>query len=411
MGLEKKLLAAGLLLFLLLASCSPRLQKRERPAPPSPPIRVLLAEIASVDSLEFSGLYHLQTEEARYAFGRQAPKVFFRVDSSGFRIYNNKRFFQFRTTHRVSFNPAEPSSGIRYRGKSYAGRIALVYKNRKLLLIEQLPLEKYIAGVVPAEIFTNKSEWFEAVKAQAVCARTYAYKKMKSRQNADFDVYSDVRDQAYGGTGRQTLLGNKATEQTRGSVLYYKDSLAHTYFHACDGGVSEAVEDVWGQKNRPYLNSRQDVLNDSFSCRTSPVFRWRQTRSMAQLDSAYAFMFGHGFSDSTVSDTTRIALSLRVASRTPSGRVRQLELRYGREKRILSGYAIRRFLAWPLGGYLPSTLFRLEKKGDKLHIIGGGNGHGVGLCQYGAMGRSEKGMRFYHILQSYYPGTHLEKVY
>ena len=320
MGSEKKLLAAGLLLFLLLASCSPRLQKRERPAPPSPPIRVLLAEIASVDSLEFSGLYHLQTEEARYAFGRQAPKVFFRVDSSGFRIYNNKRFFQFRTTHRVSFNPAEPSSGIRYRGKSYAGRIALVYKNRKLLLIEQLPLEKYIAGVVPAEIFTNKSEWFEAVKAQAVCARTYAYKKMKSRQNADFDVYSDVRDQAYGGTGRQTLLGNKATEQTRGSVLYYKDSLAHTYFHACDGGVSEAVEDVWGQKNRPYLNSRQDVLNDSFSCRTSPVFRWRQTRSMAQLDSAYAFMFGHGFSDSTVSDTTRIALSLRVASRTPSGR-------------------------------------------------------------------------------------------
>ncbi|HHM02890.1 MAG TPA: SpoIID/LytB domain-containing protein [Caldithrix abyssi] len=406
-----KKLAAAFFLLILLASCSPRLKKQERPAPPSPPIRVLLAEIASVDSLEFSGLYHLQTEEARYAFGARTPRVYLRVDSSGFRIYNKKRFLQFRTTHRVSFNPAQSASYIRYRGHKYAGRISLIYKKGKLLLIEQLPLEHYIAGVVPAEIFTNKKKWFEAVKAQAVCARTYAYKKIQSRKKAEFDVYGDVRDQAYGGLGRQTLLGDKATEQTRGSVLFYKDSLAYTYFHACDGGASESVADVWGQKERPYLTGRQDALGDSFSCAAAPVFRWRQTRSMAQLDSAYAFMFGHGFSDSTVSDTTRIALSLRVASRTPSGRVKQLELLYGGEKRILSGYAIRRFLAWPLGGYLPSTLFRLEKKGDKLRIIGGGNGHGVGMCQYGAMGRSEKGMRFYHILQSYYPGTHLEKVY
>ncbi len=411
MRLKKQILIPGVLALFLLASCTPRLQKRDRPAPPSPPIRVLLAEIGSVDSLEFTGLYHLQTEEARYAFGTRAPKVFLRVDSSGFRLYNDKRFFQFRTTHRVSFNPAHASATLLYRGRSYAGRITLVYKNGKLLLIEQLPLEEYIAGVVPAEIFTNKSKWFEAVKAQAVCARTYAYKKIQSRQKAEFDVYSDVRDQAYGGRGRQTPLGNKATEQTRGSVLYYRDSLARAYFHACDGGVSESVTDVWGQNNRPYLTSRQDVAGDSFSCQGSPVFRWRQTRTMGQLDSAYAYMFGQGFGDSTVTDTTRISLRLRVAARTPSGRVKQLELLYGGEKRVLSGYAIRRFLAWPLGGYLPSTLFRLEEKDNRLRIIGGGNGHGVGMCQYGAMGRAEKGMRFYHILQSYYPGTHLEKVY
>ncbi len=407
----KQLLIPGVLLLLGLAACTPGLQKHQRSVPPSPPIRVLLGEINSVDSLVFSGEYQLQTEEARYAFGRQASRVFFRVDSNGFRIYNQKRFFQFRTTHRVSFNPVQSTATILYHGQKYAGRIMLVYQKGKLLLIEQLPLEKYIAGVVPAEIFTNKREWFEAVKAQAVCARTYAYKKIQSRQKAEFDVYSDVRDQAYGGVGRQTLLGNKATEQTRGSVLYYRDSLARAYFHACDGGVSESVEDVWAQKKQPYLIRRQDVAGDSFSCKGAPAFRWRETRTLGQLDSAYVYMFGHGFRDSTVTDTTRISLSLRVAARTPSGRVKQLELLYGGEKKVLSGYAIRRFLAWPLGGYLPSTLFRLEKEDNRLRIVGGGNGHGVGMCQYGAMGRAAKGMRFYHILQSYYPGTHLEKVY
>jgi len=402
------LYVAGLL-FLTVA-CTPRLQGPSGAPPPSPPVRVLIGEVTHKDSLTFSGACYLYTPEARYAFGNNNNRLTVTVDSSGFRLYNSKRFFRFLPGDQVRI---EPTAGARFHfhNKAYGGTLMLRHTSKELRLVEHLPVEEYLRGVVPAEIFTTRAEWFEAVKAQAVVARTYVAARMKRKADKVFDVYGDVRDQAYGGVGNHTALADQAVRDTRGSVLMYENKLIEAYYHACDGGISEDPGEVWGNAAPPYLSVRQDVLADSFACGGATVFRWHQTLTVAQLDSAFADRFGFSLRDSTVKDTTCIPISLNVARRSASGRVTRLNLKYGTYQKTLKGNEIRRFLAWPPGGYLPSTLFRLESDDNRIHIIGGGNGHGVGMCQYGAMARSRAGMRFYHILQSYYPGTRLEKIW
>ena len=78
---------------------------------------------------------------------------------------------------------------------------------------------------------------------------------------------------------------------------------------------------------------------------------------------------------------------------------------------MLKGFGIRRFFSGPNGSILPSTFFKLVSSDSLIVIQGGGHGHGVGLCQYGALYKAEKGLKYYHILQTYFPGTNLEKVY
>ena len=106
-----------------------------------------------------------------------------------------------------------------------------------------------------------------------------------------------------------------------------------------------------------------------------------------------------------------IPFVLDVSERYNSGRIKKMSIRYGVDRRELSGYEIRRFFGWPPGTLLPSTLVKFSSHDSLLSIEGAGNGHGVGLCQYGAMYKAQKGLQYYHILQSYFPGTTLKKLY
>ena len=106
-----------------------------------------------------------------------------------------------------------------------------------------------------------------------------------------------------------------------------------------------------------------------------------------------------------------ISIRILVKERSASGRVTKMVVNYGEDQRELKGYEIRRFLGWPKGDLLPSTLFSLSASDSSIIIKGAGNGHGVGMCQYGAMYKAQKGLQYYHILQSYFPGTVLKKVY
>ena len=103
---------------------------------------------------------------------------------------------------------------------------------------------------------------------------------------------------------------------------------------------------------------------------------------------------------------------MRIVDRTESGRVNTLEVIYADTSALLHGTEVRRFLAWPPGGYLPGGLFYFAQTSDStLEIRGGGYGHGVGMCQWGAMNMSQNGFKYYHILSKYYPGTVLKRKY
>ncbi len=376
----------------------------------SPEIRVLLSEIEQKDTLTFDGKFVLRTEEATYEFGSLNNKIVLENLSNGFKIYNQNRLLLFRNSDSVYFEPLENDNLFLLGKQQYSGVVFLKKVDKKLFLINLLPVEEYLKGVVPAEIFTTKNEYLEAIKAQAICARSYALRKIEQKK-PHFDVYANTNDQVYKGNGVRTDLGDQAVDETFGTVIMFNDKLAEVYYHSTDGGIQADVAELWPEKRAPYLTSRQDLIGNEFACSQSPYFRWEKMITANKFDSLYLNFYGEQKLNKEVQDTTKLDIQLTVTERTRSGRIKFLKLNYADNEKTLKDYEIRRFFSLSQGKLLPSLLFKINTKNNNFILKGAGNGHGVGMCQYGAMYKSEKGMRYYHILQSYFPGTKLKKIY
>jgi stage II sporulation protein D len=381
----------------------------------SPEIRVLLNEISKKDSLTFKGEYKLISEEAEYAFGTQNRKIFIKPGISSLLIYNDFRYLEYQKTNLIKVLAATENSYFTYRGSDYSGDLILaVTKDSIIQIINELPLEEYLRGVVPAEIYTSDIENIEAVKAQTICARTYAINRMNERRNNNFHVYGDSRDQVYKGLFVYHLNADKAINETRGVILSYMNQPAVVYYHSTCGGKLEAVENVFSPNQIKYLSGGTDAISDVISCSASPKFRWQETRTIDQIDSTIQLLYPFTLipDSASIKDTTTVSLELSIAERTNSGRVKALKLIIPDTTLILENYQIRRILGKPGGETLPSTLFYLSQENDStITIHGGGFGHGVGLCQWGAMNMSKRGFKYYHILSKYFPGTILSKGY
>ncbi len=394
-----------------LFSCIPQ-TKETSPEINIPIVKVHLNTITATDTIKFDGSYFMDTEEARYEFGKSNDEVFISLVKDGYKVYNDNRLFLFRKTDKIAFVPGDKSATFAINDYSYEGELRVITADsNSLYLINNIDLESYLKGVVPAEIFTNNDTLIDAVKAQAICARSYSLKKMGHNKNKPFHMYSDVRDQVYNGASIRTTLGDFSVDETRGSILIHGKEIADIYFHASCGGVLEAIENVWSRKAKAYLSSGQDVIGKQFADIESPYFRWTQERSSGQLDTLYKHSFGISHLADIVRDTMDIPFTVNVSERYDSGRIKKMFIQYGTDRRELSGYQIRRFFGWPPGTLLPSTLLKFTSNDSELVIQGAGNGHGVGLCQYGAMYKAQKGLQYYHILQSYFPGTTLKKLY
>lgn len=138
-----------------------------------------------------------------------------------------------------------------YRGGAMFKRLS----NSDMTVINRLPIEEYLYGVVPKEM---SGSWpIEALKAQSVCARNFTYKNMKKHKAQGFDLCSTVDCQAYGGVAIEHKNSTKAVDETRGKAIYYMDSLAEIYYHANSGGRTEDIENVWS-KALPYMRGVKD---------------------------------------------------------------------------------------------------------------------------------------------------------
>ena len=156
-----------------------------------PLIKVLLATTPQIDTLTFSGVFFMETEEARYEFGNANNRVFVEPIPDGFKIFNENRLFLFRPSDSAVFVPEKPESEFVLDNKQYRGSCIIQKRDSlKLNFINETDLESYLKGVVPAEIFTNDDSFLEAIKAQAICARTYALRKMQnSKSNLRFPYF------------------------------------------------------------------------------------------------------------------------------------------------------------------------------------------------------------------------------
>jgi stage II sporulation protein D len=306
--------------------------------------------------------------------------------------------------------PGEDGVFVTWNGKRYRGDLEIRATRSGLFVINRLPVEDYLRGVIPLELGAIADSELAAMEAQAVAARSYTYVRLSDPdlRRRPFDLVATTTDQVYGGEAAESRVGDEAVEQTAGEVIEYNGRVVNApYFAAC-GGMTAAASEVWRESDVPYLRPVSDLIPGSggrYYCDGSSKFRWTRTFSGAQLESLLE-RYMHRKAGALGSVRTVIA-----DGPTPSGRVASLTLVTDRDFYRFRGNDIRNVLRSANGEILNSTYFELETDvGANGHVSsltlrGLGNGHGVGMCQAGAIGRARAGQDYRTILATYYPGT------
>jgi stage II sporulation protein D len=303
---------------------------------------------------------------------------------------------------------AEKDSSLNYNGSNYKGTLKIIRDGSEIRVLNVLSLEQYLKGVVPYEMpSANRKEYYEALKAFTICARTYTISKLNENKNT-FDVYSDTRDQVYGGCGRENEALNKIVDETRGLILTYDGKPAITLYHSTCGGYTEDAANVFTKINAPYLRAIKD--GEEPYCTISPKFTW--TENFDEQDFIRRFVSA-GYLDNH--DYTFQSATINSLFR--SGRINELQLNFSDRNNNLKtvklyGNNIRYVIRTADNkSILESNNFDIKAAGDR-HILikGKGYGHGVGLCQWGALAQSKQGKTYQEILSFYYPGTKIESL-
>ena len=263
----------------------------------------------------------------------------------------------------------------------YRGKTHLRVQGRNLMAINKVDLEDYLYSVVGAEAVAS---WpIEALKAQAVAARSYALYKRKTSHTHLYDVDSTINTQVYKGLDTEYVTTHEAVNSTEGQILTHNSNVILAAFHSSSGGHTENVEDVW-KSNLPYLRGVIDYDHGS------PVFEWNKDFSPTQFSSLLSSEISVGTITSLVPE--------RV---TPQGRVISMKVIGNLGSINITGKQIRKILD------LRSTLFRIQADEDQVKIVGRGYGHGLGLSQWGAYHLASQGVGYNQILGHYYQNTKL----
>ena len=315
---------------------------------------------------------------------------------------------------RVVLAPVEPSGGVTVGDRTYGGTIELTRAPDGVRVINRVTVEEYLVGVVAAEMGRRAPEERAAVEAQAIASRTYALRHMAQAADRDWDLLATVDHQVYRGQSPGEAMAREAVDATRGEVLTWGGELIDAFYSSTCGGRSEAGGDVFVDGDRPYLRSVSDIGPDGVAwCAISPRFRWRASWDGAEIAATLARTLAVERLGTGRSGDLR---EIRVLQRTGSGRIAELELVGSGGRTRIAGSAIRRVLRPPGGELLGSADFtiRIARRGgriDRVEADGRGFGHGVGMCQWGAIGRARAGQDYRTILMSYFPGTTLAQWY
>jgi stage II sporulation protein D len=306
---------------------------------------------------------------------------------------------------------ARPADGgtITFNGKRWRGELAITLGESGLLVVNRVRMDDYLKGVVPLEIGTRALADLAAAEAQAVAARSYAYVHLAG-PSRPYDMVATVADQVYGGVDAETSLGTQAVESTAGLLLQYEGRVANAPYHATCGGSTAEPGDAWKASSEPYLRRVSDEIPGTgrYYCEWAPKYRWTQSYSATELRDAIA-RYVRGLPGGGGGEVGRVR-DLSVTEVTPAGRVATLTVETDNGRWSLRGNEIRAALRTSGGEMLYSTYFSLytapgTNEVQSVLLRGGGNGHGVGMCQAGAIGRARAGQDFRTILRTYYPGT------
>lgn len=346
-------------------------------------------------------------------------------------------------------NSAEPTLEVNRR--KYRGTISIhpTIQGSGMTVVNTLAVEKYLYGIIAREI---SPDWaIEAIKAQAVAARTYALYSLNKHKSDGYDVCATTDCQVYGGIESEAARSSKAVDETRGVVLRFEGKLIPAFFHASSGGYTENSENVWGTA-LPYLKGVSDFDQQS------PHYRWTKELTPQEMTTLLA-KAGYILGDIQTFTLSRLDKQpVNSSDRGISGRVKSLRVSGTKGTVVLTGNRFRSLFG------LNSTLFDLsivtpppasidipivdsfgdrgskkmeinlkplEEKAildneqirritgrplEKVIISGYGWGHGLGLSQWGAKAMAEQASSndsayFKQILKHYYQGVDIVKIY
>lgn len=276
------------------------------------------------------------------------------------------------------------NSGQLYR-RRYLGTFEILPFAGGLHLINHIPTELYLEGVLNAEISTK---WhMEVVKAQAVVSRTFALFKREKRLQQPWHLSAGHYDQVYKGTDIADERGKSAIRATYGIVVGYQGDLAQTFYHSNCGGMTEDPGRIW-QTGLPYLNVKSVPYGKS-----DPRYYWETVIPYWEMGKILKK------AGSRIGEIEEILISKRTSSE------RVFELTFiGEADAKLSGYAFRKAIGYKR---IQSLLFDVTRVSDGFRFKGRGNGHGVGLSQWSAKEMAESGYKYHEILYFFYHNIEL----
>lgn len=319
------------------------------------------------------------------------------------------------TDRRITVRPRERDAFVRVGSRDYRGTLTIMADRTGITVVNQVELEEYLIGVVAAEMGGRPEGDREAVRAQAIVSRTYALRNRNRWRAQGFDYYASVADQAYAGVASENELAREAVAATIGLAVTYAGAPIDAFFFSTCGGRTELGTEVFRAATRTYLRSVPDVdASGTAYCAPSPRFRWQESWTGAELRRAVSRGLAE-IGSIPAGGVPRIR-DIRIAERTASGRVGRLAIALADRNVSVESARVRQVLRSPDGALLRSTLFsmRVTASGGEvggLAVEGSGAGHGVGFCQWGAIGRARAGQRYDDIIAAYYPGTRLERFY
>ncbi|WP_017654805.1 SpoIID/LytB domain-containing protein [Fortiea contorta] len=344
-------------------------------------------------------------------------------------VVNGKRYSQNNLEISTGKNLIRVNQGEKpEQGRLYAGGMTLqpnAYGS--YTLVNEVPLETYLRGVVPYEIGTTAPK--AAMEAQAILARTYVLRNLRRFEIDNYQLCADTHCQVYYGLNGVAPTTDRAIAATRGMVLTYNNQLVDALYSSTTGGVTASFSDVWNGEDRPYLRpvvdaainiwdlSRQNLadeknfqkfitLDKGFNESEWDLFRWRKETSLEDITKGLQKFLR--VKNSPYSKFKTIE-QMEIVKRSPSGRILELAVKTDIGTFTLHKDEVRSAFFAPR-----STLFYLQalNKGQPglwgYAFVGGGLGHGVGLSQTGAQNLAKLGWSNPKILQFYYPGTQIK---
>ncbi|MDD3375510.1 MAG: SpoIID/LytB domain-containing protein [Candidatus Omnitrophica bacterium] len=379
----KKFLTLFFIVSLCLG-CSIRSQLILDDLVPNQIVRVAVLEQAKEFSLNVKGPFSIFDFSKNLVLRQDQsfhPSIVF-VKDAGIQIgndYYDSRYLRITPYYDASIY----IDGLRFRG-----RVDIVRNNDDLLtVVNVISLEKYIKGVLYREI---SDRWpLEAIKAQAVAARTYAVYIKERNKKQIYDLRSDIYSQVYGGKSAERYRTNLAVDRTKGLILRYDGEVLPAYYHATCAGKTENVKELWDHDIVPLRG-----VTCKF-CRKSPHYFWKKNIQLKDIQDKLNL---NGYNLWLIQE-------IQVVDRNQSGRINKLKIITRDNKEvIISGKDFRQIVGPNL---IKSNNYIIDMQGYYVNFIGKGWGHGVGLCQWGANFMARNFYQFDEILHYYYPGSNI----